>query len=88
MDVAPVLAFFSFSFQGQLYSCAVVCWFDHDGDAPDDDTGMLVVKPSVTMVRQPRIAVIHTDAIFHAAHIISVFAKAAPIPPTQGIPLS
>ena len=85
MDIARVLCFFSFSFQGQLYPCAVVRWFDHVGDAPDDNTGMWVVKPSVTAARQPKIAVIHTDAIFRAAHLIPVFAKAAPIPPTQEI---
>ncbi|KAH0838763.1 hypothetical protein J3R83DRAFT_7138 [Lanmaoa asiatica] len=85
MDVARILCFFSFTFQGILYPCAVVRWFDHVGDAPNDNTGMWIVKPSVTAARQPKIAVIHADAIFRAAHLIPVYAAATPIPP-QGIP--
>ena len=77
--------FFSFSFQGDLYPCAIIHWFDRVGDAPDDDTSMWVVKPSVTVTRQLKIAVIHLDTIFRATHLIPVYAAATPIPPL-GIP--
>ncbi|OAX31919.1 hypothetical protein K503DRAFT_702939, partial [Rhizopogon vinicolor AM-OR11-026] len=40
MDVARVLAFFSFRWNGKHFPCAVICWFNHIGDAPDSDTGM------------------------------------------------
>ena len=45
---------------------------------------MWVVKPSVTTVRQPKFAVIHINSIFHAAHLIPMFAEAPQLPP-QGI---
>ncbi|KAN0094739.1 hypothetical protein V8E55_003026 [Tylopilus felleus] len=85
MDVARILCFFSFAFQGTLYPCAVVRWFDRVGDAPNDNTGMWVIKPSITAARQPKFAVIHTDTIFRAVHLIPVYAAAPPIPP-EGIP--
>lgn len=84
MDVARVLCLFSFSFQGSLFPCAVIRWFDRIGETPNTDTGMWVVKPSVTVARQPKFAVIHIDSIFRAAHLIPVFAE-APRLPSQGI---
>ena len=83
MDVVHVLCFFSFSLQGPLYPCAIICWFNSVGDAPNDNTGMWVVKPSVTAGRQPKFTVIHTNSNFHAAHLIPVFTS-APQPPPQG----
>ncbi|KAN0086206.1 hypothetical protein V8E55_007340 [Tylopilus felleus] len=85
MDVARILCFFSFAFQGTLYPCAVVRWFDRVGDAPNDNTGMWVIKPSITAARQPKFAVIYTDTIFRAVHLIPVYAAAPPILP-EGIP--
>jgi hypothetical protein len=76
MDVAPVLCFFAFSFQGHQYPCAVIHWFDHVENAPHSNTGMWVVKPSVTAARQPKFAVIHINSIFCAAHLIPVFTAA------------
>ncbi|KAI6043361.1 hypothetical protein EDC04DRAFT_2562900, partial [Pisolithus marmoratus] len=49
LDVAHVLCFFSFKFQGMLYSCAVVHWFDHVRDGPDAATGMWIVHPGYHM---------------------------------------
>jgi hypothetical protein len=76
--------FFSFSFQGQVYPCAVICWFDRVDNEPDDATGMWVVWPGVTATRQPKMAVIHVDSIFQAAHLIPVYG-AAPSLPSHGI---
>ena len=46
MDVARILAFFSFRWEGDIFPCAVIRWFDRVGDEPDDDTGMWMVEPS------------------------------------------
>ncbi|KAI5983997.1 hypothetical protein EDD15DRAFT_2375711 [Pisolithus albus] len=35
LDIARVLCFFSFKYQGMLYLCAIVHWFDCVGDGPD-----------------------------------------------------
>ncbi|KAF8132929.1 hypothetical protein EV363DRAFT_1397839 [Boletus edulis] len=62
MDVTRV-------FHDQVYPCAVIRWFDRVSDAPDEATGMWVVKLSMTAARQPKIAVIQVESIFRAAHL-------------------
>ncbi|KAG2090117.1 uncharacterized protein F5147DRAFT_748270 [Suillus discolor] len=76
MDVARVMAFFSLRQHGRQVPCAVVCWFDRVGDAPDPDTGMWMVKPAFSANRTPHFAVIHIDTIFRAAHLIPVYGTA------------
>ncbi|KAI6140861.1 hypothetical protein BKA82DRAFT_4331812 [Pisolithus tinctorius] len=46
LDIACVLCFFSFKYQGTLYPCTVIHWFDHMGDGPDVATGMWIIHPS------------------------------------------
>ena len=75
MDIAHVLCFFSFKTQRNHHCCAVVHWFDHIGDAPDEATGMWMVHPSFACSKQPNITVIHIDAIFHAAHLIPAYDR-------------
>jgi hypothetical protein len=72
MDVARVLAFFSFRRNGKYFPCAVIRWFNRIGDAPDPDTGMWTVQPSTTN-HVPHVAVIHIDTIFRAVHLIPVY---------------
>ncbi|KAH9033491.1 hypothetical protein EDB85DRAFT_1864385 [Lactarius pseudohatsudake] len=43
--VARVRLFFSFSFEGVHYPCALVNWFSCKDDSPDDSTGMWIVEP-------------------------------------------
>ncbi|KAI6141325.1 hypothetical protein BKA82DRAFT_28768 [Pisolithus tinctorius] len=74
LDIAHVLCFFSFKYQGTLYPCAVVHWFDRMGDGPDIATGMWIVCPSYNARNVPHIAIIHIDAIYRAAHLIPVYA--------------
>ena len=74
MDIARVLCFFSFKTQGKQYPCAVVHWFDHVGDMPDQTTGMWMVRPGFIW-GQPNFAVIHVDTIFRAAHLIPIFGQ-------------
>ncbi|KAI6139557.1 hypothetical protein BKA82DRAFT_143902 [Pisolithus tinctorius] len=75
MDVARVLCFFSFKTYSNQYHCAIVHWFDHIGDVPDEVTRMWMVHPSFAWGEQPNIAVIHIDAIFCAAHLILIYNR-------------
>ncbi|KAF8836969.1 hypothetical protein BDN67DRAFT_991942 [Paxillus ammoniavirescens] len=70
-----VLCFFSFKYDHTLYPCAVVRWFDTVGDAPDEDTGMWVVRPAFRANHTPNIAMIHIDAIYRAAHLIPIYGR-------------
>ncbi|KAI6155779.1 hypothetical protein BKA82DRAFT_4326792 [Pisolithus tinctorius] len=74
LDIARVLCFFSFKYQGTLYPCAVIRWFDCMGDGPDVATGMWIVHPSYNACNVPHIAIIHIDAIYRAALLIPVYA--------------
>ncbi|KAG1869944.1 hypothetical protein F4604DRAFT_1584059, partial [Suillus subluteus] len=72
-DVARVLCFFSFTFQGITYPCAVIQWFDTVGNSPDEDTGMWVVRPAYRANHAPHISIIHIDSIYRAAHLIPIY---------------
>ncbi|KIK20998.1 hypothetical protein PISMIDRAFT_12622 [Pisolithus microcarpus 441] len=75
MDVARILCFFSFKAGGIFYPCAIVRWFDRLGEAPDELTGMWMVRPSFTSNHQCNLAVIHVDTIFRAAHLIPIYGR-------------
>ncbi|KAI6143392.1 hypothetical protein BKA82DRAFT_4331274 [Pisolithus tinctorius] len=67
LDIACILCFFSFKYQGTLYPCAVLRWFDCMGDGPDIATGMWIIHPSYNACNVPHIAIIHIDVIYHVA---------------------
>ncbi|KAG2098388.1 uncharacterized protein F5147DRAFT_754784 [Suillus discolor] len=73
LEVARVRAFFSFRYRGRLYPCALISWFDKVGDAPDEDTGMWIVRPGFGADSAPGYAVIHIDSIYCAAHLIPMY---------------
>ncbi|KAG2121641.1 hypothetical protein BD769DRAFT_1361185, partial [Suillus cothurnatus] len=73
LEVARVCAFVSFQYRGEVYPCAVIHWFDKVGDAADEDTGMWIDRPGYRANNSPEHAVIHLDAIYHAAHLIPVY---------------
>ncbi|KAG1745479.1 uncharacterized protein EDB91DRAFT_1236359 [Suillus paluster] len=73
MDIACVMCFFSFTFEGVAYPCTVVRWFDKASDGPDKDTGMWIVTPSFDTDNFPSIGIIHIDSIYHAAHLIPIY---------------
>ena len=75
LEVARILAFFSFRFNGCYYPCAVVNWFDRVGDYPDEDTGMWMVRPQFNQRNQHSHSIIHVDTIYRAAHLIPVYSK-------------
>lgn len=48
LQVVRVKLFFSFSFEGVDYPCALVEWLSRIGNRPDPDTGLWKVRPDVT----------------------------------------
>lgn len=70
LDVARVRLFFSFSYDGVEYPCALVRWFSREGDSPDHNTGMWVVKPDDN---ETPASIIHLDTVVRAAHLLPIF---------------
>jgi hypothetical protein len=75
LDVICVLAFLSFNVDGIHYPSALVQWFTHVSEEPDDMTGMWMVQPEQLEDGSPVISVIHTDCILHGAHLIPIFGQ-------------
>ena len=73
LDVARVLVFFSFVFNGEEYQCALVHWFCRTDSEPDQDMGMWIVEPEFKIDGQAHIAIVHVDSICRAAHLIPVY---------------
>ncbi|EIW76544.1 hypothetical protein CONPUDRAFT_129795 [Coniophora puteana RWD-64-598 SS2] len=73
MEVARILAFFSFRYEGCVYPCAVVHWYNWDGDERDENTGMYVVRPSMTASNSRHVEVVHVDSLVRGAHLLPVF---------------
>ncbi|KAF8162169.1 hypothetical protein K438DRAFT_1618578, partial [Mycena galopus ATCC 62051] len=47
MSVVCVRLFFSFTYDGVDYPCALVEWFKKVGRSPDPETGMWIVEPEM-----------------------------------------
>ncbi|KAH9019352.1 hypothetical protein EDB85DRAFT_1873220 [Lactarius pseudohatsudake] len=75
LDVVRLRALFSFVWRGNYYPCALVRWFTHVADAPDEVTGMWVVRPDTNADGSPAVAVIHLDSVLRAAHLLPVFGN-------------
>ncbi|KIK23784.1 hypothetical protein PISMIDRAFT_99880 [Pisolithus microcarpus 441] len=71
LDIVHILTFFSFVSQSKRYPCVVVQWFDWVIQSP---TGMWVVRPAFTAQRRPSVGVIHVDTLYHAAHLLPLYA--------------
>ena len=70
LDVACVQLFFSFSYDGVEYLCALVHWFSHVGDSSDDHVGIWVIQSDDD---ESPPSIIHLDTIVCAAHLLPVF---------------
>ncbi|KAF8262344.1 hypothetical protein EI94DRAFT_1773205 [Lactarius quietus] len=70
--VARVNLFFSFTFQDNVYPCALVQWFSTYGDLPCEDTGLWRVEPDLDARGRRACSVIHIDTILRSAHLIGV----------------
>ena len=66
---------FPFTFHRKFHPCALVHWYFHVGDDPDDDTGMWIVKAEEGAGDAPSVAVLHLDTIVHAAHLIGIYGE-------------
>ncbi|KAG1752172.1 hypothetical protein EDB19DRAFT_1903559 [Suillus lakei] len=73
MEVAHIMCFSSFTFEGILYPCAVVHWFDKASDGPDKDMGMWIVKPSFDTDNSLFVGIIHIDSIYCTAHLVPIY---------------
>lgn len=72
--VACVYLFFSFSFAGMEYPCALVHWYTTVGTEPDSSTGLWVVEPEYIHPHGYRsMGVIHLDSIVRGAHLLPRF---------------
>ncbi|KAG2073167.1 hypothetical protein BDR04DRAFT_1127344 [Suillus decipiens] len=61
-------------YQGEVYPCVVIHWFNKIGDAADKDTGMWVVRPGEGANNTAEYTIIHIDAIYCAAHLIPMYS--------------
>jgi hypothetical protein len=75
LDVAQARLFFSFSYRGKFYPCALVHWFSHVGDEPDENTGMWMVERQLNADGSRHAGVLHLDTIVRAAHLIGVYGE-------------
>ncbi|KAF8953939.1 hypothetical protein BDZ97DRAFT_1908567 [Flammula alnicola] len=75
MSVVRVKLFFSFSYEGEEYPCALVEWFKKVGRSPEEQTGMWVVKPEIDDRGNRLMSVVHIDTILRGAHLLPVFGK-------------
>ncbi|KAI0287323.1 hypothetical protein BC826DRAFT_917322, partial [Russula brevipes] len=75
LEVVRVLAFMSFVSDDIVYPCALVQWFTHLSEEPDELTGMWMVQADRFADGSPVISVIHTDCIIRGAHLIPIFGK-------------
>ena len=75
LNLARVMAFFSFSRRKKVYPCALVHWFSTFGLEPDPDTGMWVVVPDYDNRGYRNMSVIHVDSIVRGAHLLPIFDK-------------
>lgn len=74
-NIARVKLLFSFQQVNRTYPCALVHWYSHVGDSPDEDTGMWVVEPDYCEDGTHFVSVIHLEAIFRAAHLMPVYGE-------------
>ena len=74
MNVARIQLFFSFSYDGKKYPCALVEWFSRLGRSPDSETGMWKVRPDIRR-GQRLCSVIHLNSLLRGAHLLPIFGN-------------
>ena len=67
------MLFFSLDFRDTAYPCALVRWFKHVGEGPDEDTGLWLIEPEMDATGNHVTSVMHLDCIWRAAHLIGVY---------------
>ncbi len=80
MSVVWILLFFSFTYDGTEYPCALVHWFNRHGAHPDSKTGMWRVKPDNRRHDEaPYLSVVHLDSLLRGVQLLPVVGP-APLP--------
>ena len=79
MLIARIAMFLSFEFEGSLYLCALVEWFETVGEEPDPVTGMWMVRPELVN-NERATSLIHVGSIVRACHLLPVCDPDADIP--------
>lgn len=75
LHVARIRLFFSFKYEGEVFPCALVEWFQRVSHELDDLTGLWVVEPECDGNGIQECGVIHLDTIMHGAHLIGVYGS-------------
>jgi hypothetical protein len=74
LQAARVKLLFTLKYgQEKPYECALVHWYADHASAPDEDTGMRILSPSVREDGHADLDVVHLDSIVHAAHLTPVY---------------
>lgn len=71
--IARVKLFFSFSHDDVEYPCALVEWFERVADGPEEETGMWLVQPELTLDNTRHASVIHLDTVLRGIHLLPYF---------------
>jgi hypothetical protein len=66
---------FTFSFERKDRPTALVRWFTFDGESPDEDTGMWIVRPQDNPDGSPSVDFISMERIVRACHLIPVHGR-------------
>jgi hypothetical protein len=74
MNVAQVQLFFSFTYNGKEYQCALVNWFSRIGRSRDIETGMWKVRPDFQQGKH-LCSVIDLDSCLRGAHLLPIFGE-------------
>ncbi|OCH84269.1 hypothetical protein OBBRIDRAFT_815526 [Obba rivulosa] len=77
--IARLKLLFSIKHQSVSYPCALVHWYEVLGDAPDNRTGMWIIKLKFHDRRRhnPHVSVVHLDTLLRAAHLMPCFGRSA-----------
>jgi len=71
LEVAHMHLFFSFSYEGVEYPCALIYWFSCMGDLRDN-TSMWIVKLDMLDDGEITVSIIHLDTVVQASHLLPV----------------
>ena len=73
-EVAWVLSFFSFAYtNSEVYSCAIMHWFDRIADELDELTSMWMVSPFFLEDSEKHLAIIPIESIVRNVHLLPIF---------------
>ncbi|KIM70176.1 hypothetical protein SCLCIDRAFT_19108 [Scleroderma citrinum Foug A] len=75
LHIGRVFLFFSFTYDGIKYPCALIQWYTTFSDRPDEDMRMWIVQPDFDADGERELEVIHAHCILRGAHLIPVYGR-------------